>query len=538
MSVIVATAYMDEAERFDWLVAMDAGQVLATGTPAELLERTGTDTLEAAFIALLPEEKRRGHQRRDRFRRWPTTRRRRHRHRGQGPDHALRRFHRRRSCQLSHPPRRDLRLPRLQRLRQDHHHEDADRPAAGQRGQAWLFGSEVDPHDIATRRRVGYMSQAFSLYARADRAPEPGAARAPVPRAARRRSRRASTRWSSASVCATCVDALPDSAAARHPPAPVAGGGDGARARAADPRRADLGRRPDRARQLLAADDRPVAQRRRHDLHLHPFHERGRALRPHLADARRPGAGQRHAGRAGAQARRRARWKRPSSPIWRRPSASERRATPPRRSRAGAAEPTPQPRQRRGAPALLQPRRAPRATRWRETLELRRDPVRATLALLGTAHPDVHHRLRHHPGRREPALRRARPRPDRAEPELRAEPLRFALLRRAAADRRLRRPRPAHAQRRAVAGHRDPARLRARRRSAAQPVQIGAWIDGAMPPRAETVRGYVQGMHQSWLAEHGAQRRPDARRRPAGHGRDALSLQPGRARACRRWCRR
>ncbi|MBN9114094.1 MAG: ABC transporter ATP-binding protein, partial [Pandoraea sp.] len=32
MSVIVATAYMDEAQRFDWLVAMDAGRVLATGT--------------------------------------------------------------------------------------------------------------------------------------------------------------------------------------------------------------------------------------------------------------------------------------------------------------------------------------------------------------------------------------------------------------------------------------------------------------------------------------------------------------------------
>ncbi len=36
MSVLVATAYMEEAERFDWLVAMDAGRVLATGTPAEL----------------------------------------------------------------------------------------------------------------------------------------------------------------------------------------------------------------------------------------------------------------------------------------------------------------------------------------------------------------------------------------------------------------------------------------------------------------------------------------------------------------------
>ena len=33
---------MDEAERFDWLVAMDAGRILATGTPRELHERTGT----------------------------------------------------------------------------------------------------------------------------------------------------------------------------------------------------------------------------------------------------------------------------------------------------------------------------------------------------------------------------------------------------------------------------------------------------------------------------------------------------------------
>ncbi|TFT68420.1 ATP-binding cassette domain-containing protein, partial [Proteus mirabilis] len=31
-------------------------------------------------------------------------------------------------------------------------------------GRAWLFGQEVDPKDIETRKRVGYMSQAFSLY--------------------------------------------------------------------------------------------------------------------------------------------------------------------------------------------------------------------------------------------------------------------------------------------------------------------------------------------------------------------------------------
>ena len=42
MSVVVATAYMEEAERFDWLVAMNAGRVLATGTPAELKAQTGS----------------------------------------------------------------------------------------------------------------------------------------------------------------------------------------------------------------------------------------------------------------------------------------------------------------------------------------------------------------------------------------------------------------------------------------------------------------------------------------------------------------
>lgn len=34
-----------------------------------------------------------------------------------------------------------------------------------------------------------------------------------------------------------------------------------------------------------------------------------------------------------------------------------------------------------------------------------------------------------------------------------------------------------------------------------RPVQVGAWIDGAMPQRAETVRGYVQGIHQTWLSQ-------------------------------------
>ena len=62
MSVIVATAYMDEASRFDWLAAMDDGKVIAHGAPKEILDRAKKSTLDDAFIALLPPEKRGQHQ--------------------------------------------------------------------------------------------------------------------------------------------------------------------------------------------------------------------------------------------------------------------------------------------------------------------------------------------------------------------------------------------------------------------------------------------------------------------------------------------
>jgi ribosome-dependent ATPase len=61
VSIIVATAYMEEAERFDWLVAMDAAKILAAGAPAELKERTRARSVEDAFISLLPERRRDGH---------------------------------------------------------------------------------------------------------------------------------------------------------------------------------------------------------------------------------------------------------------------------------------------------------------------------------------------------------------------------------------------------------------------------------------------------------------------------------------------
>ncbi|HBT0416881.1 TPA: ribosome-associated ATPase/putative transporter RbbA, partial [Klebsiella pneumoniae] len=162
MSVLVATAYMEEAERFDWLVAMNAGEVLATGSAAELKAQTGSQTLEQAFIALLPEAQRRAHRAvvippRDsreeeiaieargltmRFGNFVAV------------DHVNFRIARGEIFGFlgSNGCGKSTTMKMLTGLL----------PAS--EGEAWLFGQPVDPKDIATRQRVGYMSQAFSLY--------------------------------------------------------------------------------------------------------------------------------------------------------------------------------------------------------------------------------------------------------------------------------------------------------------------------------------------------------------------------------------
>ncbi|MBU2979613.1 ribosome-associated ATPase/putative transporter RbbA [Alteromonas sp. C1M14] len=55
ITVLVATAYMDEAEQFEYLIAMNDGKILATGSPQALMTQTQTSDLEAAFVALLPK---------------------------------------------------------------------------------------------------------------------------------------------------------------------------------------------------------------------------------------------------------------------------------------------------------------------------------------------------------------------------------------------------------------------------------------------------------------------------------------------------
>ncbi|WP_458763822.1 ribosome-associated ATPase/putative transporter RbbA [Cupriavidus basilensis] len=58
MTVIVATAYIEEAQRFEHLVAMDAGKVLVCDRTADVLARAGTGDLEQAYISLLPAARR------------------------------------------------------------------------------------------------------------------------------------------------------------------------------------------------------------------------------------------------------------------------------------------------------------------------------------------------------------------------------------------------------------------------------------------------------------------------------------------------
>jgi ribosome-dependent ATPase len=55
VTIFVSTHFMNEAERCDRISLMDAGRVLATDTPANLIKARGVATLEDAFISYLEE---------------------------------------------------------------------------------------------------------------------------------------------------------------------------------------------------------------------------------------------------------------------------------------------------------------------------------------------------------------------------------------------------------------------------------------------------------------------------------------------------
>ena len=491
MSVLVATAYMEEAERFDWLVAMNAGEVLATGSADELKAHTASQTLEQAFIALLPEAQRLAHK------------------------------------EVIIPPRnadeseiaieaRGLTMRFGQFVAVDHVNFRIARgeifgflgsngcgksttmkmltgllPAS--EGEAWLFGQPVDPRDIETRRRVGYMSQAFSLYseltvrqnlelhARLFHIPD-----AEIPG----RIAEISQRFMLEEVEDTLPASLPLGIRQRlslavaviHRPEmlildePTSG---------VDPVARDM------FWQLmvdLARQDRVTIF-----ISTHFMNEAERCDRISLM----------HAGKVLASDT-------PQALVEQRGSATLEEAFIAWLQEAAEATQPPDA-QATAVPAIEHktessvPRQAFSLQRLfsysrREALELRRDPVRSTLALLGTVilmfimgygiSMDV-------------------------------EDLRFAVLDRdqtvssqgwsqniagsryfieqpplqsySELDRRMRNGELAVAIEIPPNFGRDIAR--------GTPVQIGVWVDGAMPNRAETVRGYVQAMHLAWLQE-------------------------------------
>jgi len=162
MTVVTATAYMSEADEFEHLVAIDDGKILATGSPDELKARTGEATLEDAFVAMLPGEKRDGHRQVTVPARQATD----------GPpaietDGLSMRF-----GDFTAVDNVNFRIERGEIFgflgSNGCGKTTTMKMLTGllkpSEGSAKLFGKTVESGDLAIRRRVGYMSQSFSLY--------------------------------------------------------------------------------------------------------------------------------------------------------------------------------------------------------------------------------------------------------------------------------------------------------------------------------------------------------------------------------------
>ncbi|KVE31906.1 ribosome-associated ATPase/putative transporter RbbA [Burkholderia sp. TSV86] len=524
MSVIAATAYMDEAKRFDQLIALDAGRVLAQGTPAELLARTGTRELEAAFVALLPDTRRRGHRRVERpplpagddatpaiEARGLTMRF------GDfvAVDHVSFRIRRGEIFGFlgSNGCGKSTTMKMLTGL------------LPPTEGSARLFGRAIESSDLDTRRRVGYMSQGFSLYSEL------------------------TVRQNL--VLHARLFGLPEAAIAARIDEMIA--------------RFDLGDVPDALPERL-----PLGVRQRLSLAVAMVHapellildEPTSGVDPIARDnfwqlmidlSRRDGVtifisthfmneAQRcdrislmHAGRVLAsdtldalvQARGAATLEEAFIGYLRDaaadadPAANAADVSPVARPASGplagaaaplaGAAPAPAPHRPRSPAAHARPgtrRFSPQRAlsyMWREMLELRRDPVRATLALLGSLilmcvisigiSLDVEHLAFAVLDRDQTGLSRdyALNLSGSRYFDIRAPLADYADLdhRMRAGDISLALEIPPHFARDVERGAR---------------AQIGVWIDGAMPLRAETIRGYVIGMHEAWLFRQARER--------------------------------
>jgi len=494
MSVLVATAYMEEAARFDWLAAMHAGRVLATGAPAELLARTACDTLDEAFIALLPEAERAGHrpveivryaadartevaiEARDLTMRF-------------GDFTAVDRVNFRiRRGEIfgflgSNGCGKTTTMKMLAGL------------LAASEGEALLFGRPLDPHDLDTRRRVGFMTQSFSLYGELTvrqnlvlHARLFGLAEADI----ESRVQAMADRFDLADIFGALPDALP----------------------LGDRQRLSLAVAMIHGPEMLILDEPtsgvdPVAR----DTFWHALIELSRRdgvtifISTHFMNEaeRCDRISLMHAGRVlisdtpqaiiaghGAPTLEDAFVAHLQAAIEEPPRESNRQAGP-------AALPV----------ARLTPLHAARRTfsarrlfsfTQREALELKRDPIRLSLAALGSIVlmlvlgfgitldvEDLTYAVLDHDQTsisRDYSLSLSGSRYFKE----RAPLTDYAEL-----DRRMRAGEISLAIEIPPGFGRDLLRGRS--------VQVGAWIDGAMPQRAETVRGYVQGIHQHWLGE-------------------------------------
>ncbi|HEO98816.1 MAG: ribosome-associated ATPase/putative transporter RbbA [Campylobacterales bacterium] len=167
MSVIVATAYMEEAERFDWIVAMDEGKLLAAGTPDGLHEKTGTENLDDAFIALLPESKRRGYKTLVVPPRSSTPS-----ENGNGKEAITAEGLTMRFGDFTAVDEVSFSIERGEIFgflgSNGCGKTTTMKMLTGlldpSEGEAWIFGQPIDAQDLAARSRVGYMTQGFSLY--------------------------------------------------------------------------------------------------------------------------------------------------------------------------------------------------------------------------------------------------------------------------------------------------------------------------------------------------------------------------------------
>lgn len=496
MSVIVATAYMDEAQRFDWLVAMDDGRVLDTGTPAELLQRTGSKSLESAFIQLLPEDKKRGYapveipplQAADddiaieakgltmRFGDFTAV------------DHVSLRIRRGEIFGFlgSNGCGKTTTMKMLTGLL----------PAT--EGEAWLFGNAVDTGNIDTRRRVGYMSQAFSLYgeltvrqnlvlhAQLFHVPD-----ADIPARVEAMSERFGLQGA--------ADSLPESL-----PLGMRQRLSLAVAMVHEPELLILDE-PTSGVDPIARDTfwRLLVELSRRDqvtifISTHFMNEAERCDRMSMM----------HAGKVLDSDV-------PAKLVEKRGAKTLEEAFIGYLLEAGGGTPAEDQAPAPQAAAVTQAAGSARPPRfslqrlfayvWRETLELQRDPVRATLALGGSILlmfvmgfgismdvEDLRYAVLDRDQTtvsRDYALQLSGSRYFVEQPPISD----YAEL-----DRRMRSGELALALELPYGFARDALR--------GQNVQIGVWVDGAMPQRAETVQGYVQGMHQNWLSGQLAER--------------------------------